>query len=173
MAGRHDRRRQQTMIALDLAVGALARQAVRAAEFLRAEKLRSVQGDQGPSAQPAERLPHRRLGQQRFQAFEAGLQQRGIRLVEKIADVIVGGNAADGEQGLAVGAAVTFLHRALVGQKRRALHEEHSKRRQTEIGSRNVAASPLARVGKSGADGLQFEKERWQELHPNPESDFC
>ena len=66
-----------------------------------------------------------------------------------------------------------FLHRALVGQKRRALHEEHSKRRQTEIGGRNVAASPLARVGKSGADGLQFEKQGWQELHPNPKSAFA
>ena len=34
-------------------------------------------------------------------------------------------------------------------------------------------SSPLAQVGKSGADGLQFEKERWQETHPNRESDFC
>ena len=30
-------------------------------------------------------------------------------------------------------------------------------------------SSPLAQVGKSGADGLQFEKERWQETHPNRE----
>ena len=104
-------------MALGLAVGALARQAVRASEFLRAEKLRSAPGDQGPSAHRAEGLPHRRLGQQRFQAFEAGLQQRGVRLVQNVADVIVGGNAADGEQGLAVATAMTFLHRALVGQK--------------------------------------------------------
>ena len=144
------------MIALGLAVGALARQAVRAAEFLRAEELRSVQGDQGPSAQPAEGLPHRRLAQQRLHTFETGLQERGVRLVQKVADVIVGGNSADAEQRPAIGAAVAFLHRALVGQKRRALHEEHRKRRQTEIGGRNVAASPLAPVGKSRTNRLQF-----------------
>src|SRR5277367_3604724 len=115
VAGRHDRRRQHRMVALGLAVGALARQAVRAAEFLRAEELRSVQGDLGPSAQPAEGLPHRRLAQQRLHTFEAGLQQRGVRLVQKIADVIVGGNSADAEQRPAIGAAVAFLHRALVG----------------------------------------------------------
>src|ERR1700722_7570715 len=114
VAGRHDRRRQHRMIALGLAVGALARQAVRAAEFLRAEELRSVQGDQSPSAQPAEGLPHRRLAQQRLHTFETGLQQRGVRLVQKVADVIVGGNSADAEQRPAIGAAVAFLHRALV-----------------------------------------------------------
>src|SRR5208282_516222 len=66
MARRHHRRRQQTVIALDFSVGALARQTMWTAEFLRAEILRSVPGDQGPSAQSAESLPHRRLGQQRF-----------------------------------------------------------------------------------------------------------
>src|SRR5271156_6116473 len=66
----------------------------------------------------------------------------------------VGGNPADAEQRLAVGAAVAFLHRALVGQKRRALHEEHREGRKTEIGGRNVAAPPLARVGKSRTDDL-------------------
>jgi hypothetical protein len=126
-----------------------------------------------PSAQPPEGLPHRRLTQQRLHAFETGLQQRGVRLVEKIADVIVGGNTADAEQGLAVGAAMAFLEAALIGQKRRALHEEHRERRKTEIGGRNVAGPPLAQVGKSRADGLQLGEKRWQEQHPNPESDFC
>jgi hypothetical protein len=86
---------------------------VRAAEFLRAEKRFRPQGDQGPSAQPAEGLPHRRLGQQRFQAFETGLQQRGVRLVQKVADVIAGENSADAEQRLAIGAALAFPQRAL------------------------------------------------------------
>src|SRR5208337_3141283 len=45
MAERHHRRRQHGMIALGLAVGALARQTVRATELLRAEDLRPVPGD--------------------------------------------------------------------------------------------------------------------------------
>ena len=168
MAGRHDRRRQHRMIALGLAVGALARQTVRATELLRAEELRSVPGDQGPSAQPAEGLPHRRLAKQRLHAFETRLQQRGVRLVQKVADVIVGGNPADAEQRLAVGAAVAFLHRALIGQKRRALHEEHRERRKTEIGGRDVAAPPLAWVAESRADVRAIRREGMPRVASQP-----
>src|SRR5260370_41021980 len=103
------------MIALGLAVGALARQAVRAAEFLRAEELRSVQGDQSPSAQPAEGLLHRRLAQQRLHTFETGLQQRGDILVQKVADVIVGGDSDDAEQRPAIRSPVTYRPPSLVG----------------------------------------------------------
>ena len=60
--------------------------------------------------------PHGGLGQQRLHALETGLQQRGVRLVERNADIIVGGNSADAEQGLAVGAALSLLQRALKGQ---------------------------------------------------------
>ena len=108
---------------------------MRASEFLRAEKRFRPQGDQGPSAQPAERLPHRRLGRQRFQRSKKGCSSA---LVQR--------------------AALAFLQRVLIGQKRRALHEEHSQCRYAEIGDRNVAASPLARVGKSRADARQAER---------------
>ena len=57
MAGRHDGGRQQAMIALGVAVGALAGQTIRAGELLRAEILRSIPGDVVSSARRAEGLP--------------------------------------------------------------------------------------------------------------------
>ena len=54
----------------DLTVGALKS----GSAGIRVSASRTVrpQGDQGPSAQPAERLPHRRLGRQRFQRSKKG-----------------------------------------------------------------------------------------------------
>ena len=134
---------------------------------------RSVPGDQGSAAQPTEGLPHGRLGQQRLHAFETGLQKRGVGLVQHVADIIVGGNSADAEQGLGVGAALALLQRALKGQKRRTLHEKHRESRKAEVRDLDIAATPLSRVGKSRANGLQAGQKGGQELHPNPESDFC
>ena len=99
------------MIVIFFAVGALAGETVRTAELLRAEILRPIPGDQGSAAEPTERLPHGRLGQQPLHAFETGLQKRGVGLVQPVANVIVGGNSADTEQRLTVGAAMTLLQR--------------------------------------------------------------
>src|SRR5271163_1438280 len=101
MAGGDRGRSQQGMIVLDPAVGALAREAMRAAELLRAKILGSVPGDQGSAAQPAEGLAQGRLGEQVLHALETGSQQRRIGQIEHVADVIVGGDR-DPEQGLAV-----------------------------------------------------------------------
>ena len=173
MARRHDSGRQQAMIVIFFAVGALAGETVRTAELLRAEILRPIPGDQGSAAEPTESLTHGRLRQHRLHAFETGLQKRGVGLVQPVANVIVGGNSADTEQRLTVGAALALLQRALIGQKRSALHEKHRERRKTEIGDLDIAATPLSRVGKSRTNGLQAANEGGQELHPNPESEFC
>ena len=77
MAGRHDRGRQHGMIVLGLAVGALARQAVRAAELLRAEILGPVPGDEGSAAQPAEGLPHGGFEQQFSMRSKQGASKAG------------------------------------------------------------------------------------------------
>ena len=97
MAGRHGRRRQHGMIRLRLAVGTLAREAMRAAYFLRAKIFGSVPGDEGSAAQSCKGLAHGRLGEQRFQPLETGREQRRIGLVQHVADVIVGGNFLDPE----------------------------------------------------------------------------
>jgi len=74
---------------------------------------------------------------------------------------IVAGNSADPEQGLAVGAAMPLLQPALVGEKRRALREEHRERRQPEIGDVDIAGAPLAEVRKSRASIRRAGKEGW------------
>ncbi len=66
-----------------------------------------------------------------------------------------------------------LLEGALLGLKRRALHEKHRERRKAEVGNLDIAATPFSRVGKSRANGLQAGEEGRQQLHPNPESDFC
>jgi hypothetical protein len=101
------------MIVLDLAVGALAREAMRAAELLRAKILGSVPGDQGSAAQPAEGLAQTRVGEQLLDARKAGAQQHRIGRVKHVADVVVGRDFLDPEQGLAVRPPMAFLQGAL------------------------------------------------------------
>ena len=102
VAGRDDCRRQHGVIRLDLAVGAPAREAMRAAELLRAKELGSIPGDERSATQSAKGLAQRRLDQQSFQTLEAGREQRRVRFVEHVADVIVGRNFLDAEQALAI-----------------------------------------------------------------------
>jgi hypothetical protein len=80
---------------------------------LRAKILGSVPGDQGSAAQPAEGLAQGRLGEQVLHALETGSQQRRIGQIEHVADVIVGGDFRDPEQGLAVRPPLAFLKAAL------------------------------------------------------------
>ena len=67
-----NRRAQQGMIALDLAVATLARLAMRAGDLLAAEILGPVEGDERSVAEPAERLAHRGLKEQLLRALKAG-----------------------------------------------------------------------------------------------------
>ena len=122
MARRDDRRRQHGVIRLNLAVGAFARQAVRAAELLRAKRTRFHPKRRAFYPQSAEGLAQWRLGQQSFQTFETGGEQRRVRFVEHVADVIVGRNFLDAEQALAIRPAMAFLQSALnrTGKKRSA-----------------------------------------------------
>ena len=172
MAGGDRGRRQQGMIVLDPAVGASAREAMRATELLRAKILGSVPGDQGSAAQPAEGLAQGRLGEQVLHALETGSQQRRIGQIEHVADVIVGGDFRDPEQGLAVRPPLAFLKGALERQKRRALHEKQGEGRHTEIRHRDIAAPPLPGVRESRAHRAQTSQKGCQKLHPNGESIF-
>ena len=166
MAGRDDRCCQHGVIRLNLAVGALAREAIWAAKLLRAKELGSIPGEERSTTQSAKSLAHRRLGQQSFQTPEAGCEQRRVGFVEHVADAIVGRYFLDAEQALAIRPALAFLQSALKGQERSALHEKHRKGRQAEICHRNIAAAPLTRIRKGGANRLQTRQKGWQQLHP-------
>jgi hypothetical protein len=89
MPGRHDGRRQQSVIVLELAVGAFARQTMRATKLLRTEILGPIPGYERSIAEPAKNLAPWRLGEPSLQANKAGRQPRGIGRVEPVADVIV------------------------------------------------------------------------------------
>ena len=172
MSRRDHGRSQHRMIAFDLAVAALARLAVRAGDLLAAEILAPVEGDQRSAAKPTERLAHRRFEQQLLHPFKARREQSRLHAVEHVPDIIVGGDFLDPEQGLAVRAPLALLQRPLKGQERRALHEEHGERRQTEIGYGDIAAPPLAGVRERSANRLQVGEQRRQNLHPQRKSCF-
>src|SRR5208337_3567829 len=104
-------------IALDLAVAAFARLAMRAVVQIIAETLGLVEGDECCAAEPAERLAHTGLDQQLLDALEAGREQSRVRAVEHVPDVIVGRDFLNSEQGLAVRPSLAPLQRPLEGQK--------------------------------------------------------
>src|SRR5580692_586987 len=167
MAGRDRRRGEQGVVALHLAAGAFSPQAMRTAELLRAEILGAVPGDQDTVAKSGEVLAQRCRREQLLNALEARLQQRRIGGVEHVADVIVGGDFPDSEQGLAVRAPMAFLQGALEREKRGALHEKQRKRRKSDVRYRDVAAASLPGVRKACAHRAQSRKKGRQKLHPN------
>src|SRR4029077_6473853 len=167
MAGRDRRRGEQGVVALHLAAGAFSSQAMWTAELLRAEILGAVPGDQDSVAKPGEVLAQRCRREQLLHALETRLQQRRIGGVEHVADVIVGGDFPDSEQGLAVRAPMAFLQSALEREKRGALHEKQRKRRKSEVRYRDVAAASLPGVRKACAHHAQSTKKGRQKLHPN------
>ncbi len=107
VAGRHDRRRQRAIIVLGLPVGALADETIRAAELLRAEILRPVPGDQDFAAQPTER-PAASADRPAASPCVRNRAGEAQARPQPIADIVVGRNSADPEQGLAVGATWPF-----------------------------------------------------------------
>ena len=58
----------------------------------------------------------------------------GFNRIERLADVIVGGDALDLEQGTGVVATARLLHVLLETQERRALGEEDREGRQRDVG---------------------------------------
>ena len=108
----HNRASQHGMVAFGLAVGALARQALRAAELLRAEVFRAVERDQHAAAELLERQQPAMPAQRAQDFIEGGLQVRGMHRVEHGADVVVGGHGRHAELAVAVRNLPPFLQRA-------------------------------------------------------------
>ncbi len=170
VAGRDDGRGQHGMVALDLAVGALAGQTVRAAKLLRAEIFGSVQGDQRASAEALERRHAAVIAQGRDGLIERALQMRRVNRIEHRADVIVGRDLGHAEQSLAVGGLAAFVERPLIGQKRLRLHEKQRKRRQADV-RHGVDARILPLVGKGGANIFQSGQKTLENQHLDLESE--
>jgi len=102
----------------------LARQALRAAELLRAEVFRAVERDQHAPAKPRKRRQAALPVQRVEDLVEDRLQVRRMHRVEHRPDVVDGRNRGHAEQGPAVRRRAPLLQAALVGQERLRLHEE-------------------------------------------------
>jgi hypothetical protein len=170
VAGGDDGGRQHRMVALDLAVGALARLTVRAAELLRAEIFGSIERDQRASAQALESLHAAVVAQRRHRGIENALQMIGMHRIEHRADMIVGWDLRHPEQRLAIGGLLAFLERLLMRKERLRLHEEQRKRRKSNVRHR-IAALALPLVGKGGARIFQAANQMVEDYHPDLESE--
>src|SRR3954466_1500889 len=91
--------------------------------------------------------------------------------IEHVADVVVGGNAADAEQGLAVRAAVAGLKLALMIQEGRALGEEHRQGGQADVGHGILAVGSRALVREPLTAAPHDAQQAVEHLHPDLESD--
>ena len=101
------------------------------------------------------------------------LFRSGRGAVEHVADVGVGWDFRDAEQGLAVGASVAFVQPALVGEERGAAHEEHRERRQSDVGHRvgETARRLLAPIGQAGAGRSEVANQGFEDAHAASESE--
>jgi hypothetical protein len=149
MARRHQRRRHQGMEVFGRATTALARRAAGTMQLRRAEIFGAVERDQHVMPQPTEGgepVPA-------LQDFDRMRKQRleGLRpyRVQHISNMVVARNLRHRKQRLAVRAAmpVPVRQMPLMCQERRALHEEHRKRRHADIGHDVMAVltAPLVR----------------------------
>ena len=143
------------------AAAALARRAARTMQLGGAVIFGAVERDQHVIAQPAEgREPAASL-----QHFEPAGKQRMEALrfhrVQHIPNMVVARNPLHPKQRLAVRATmpVPVRQMPLMGQERRALHEEHRKRRHADIGHEvlNVFPAPLVRQTRTGLPKCRYE----------------
>ena len=120
MPGRHYGCGQHCMEILDFVLPAFAMRAVRAMGLPRAMVLGAVQA--AGLAQFGDDIGENRVEMRWFDRIEHG------------ADPNVAGNFVHSEQRVAVGTALGCFQMALMGQERRALHEEGCERGEREVG---------------------------------------
>ena len=88
------------------------------------------------------------------EGVEAGREERvkgiGGAAVEQGADAVVGRDALDAEQRLAVGASLLFLHAALEGEEGRVLHEEGGEGAASGIGDGVALVEAAPGIGECG-----------------------
>jgi len=149
VARRDDGRRQNGVVKFGLSIRALARQAMRTTELVRTEIFGSVQGDQRAAAKALELVHAALLPQRLNHLIERGLQMRRMNRVEHRPDVSVRRNFRHAEQCMAIGGLASFFERALVGQERLRLRENHETADRPMSVIVYVASSPFRLPGKA------------------------
>jgi len=153
MPRRHQRRRHHAMEIFDLAAAALARRATRTMKLGRAVIFRAVEGDQHVMAEPAERSEPAAALQQVKRRDQWRMKTFRRNPIQHVPNVIIARDLGHPEQRLAIRSPMPRPLRQvpLMGEKRRALHEEHRKRRHADIRHRVLAVLATASVRQSGA----------------------
>ena len=139
------------MIELLATIAPLAPRAVGAGDLERAMVLGPIQGDQNTPVKALE-IPKTSARLKRFERVrEHPIKGHRRHWIKHVADVIVRRDLLHAEQARAIRALPPTLKRSLMGQKRRALHEENRKRRKTDIRHRvlTIATSPLVLKGRA------------------------
>ena len=138
-----------------------------------AERWYSVPSSAISRCEPSRWKARFRLGalERRNRRGERRKEVIGRHRIEHVADVVVGGNAADAEQGLAVRAAVAGLKLALMIQEGRALSEEHRQGGQADVGHGILAVGSRALVREPLTAAPHDAQQAVEHLHPDLESD--
>jgi hypothetical protein len=89
---------------------------------------------------------------------------------QHLADVVVARDRRQAEQGVGVRAPARRRHGALVGEKGRALHEEHRERRERDIRHAIAAVAPGALVRQPAAALAQRRDMAFEPFHTQLES---
>ena len=133
--------------------------------------LGAVERDQQVRTKPLEGLDPAGALERRNRLPEGRKQVIGRDRIERVADVIVGRDAGDPEQGLAVRAAVAGLELALMIQEGGALREEHRKGGAADIGHGVSAVAAPAPVRELLTAAPHAAEQAVEHLHAKVESD--
>src|SRR5258706_4544664 len=148
MPRRPQRRRPYAMKIFDLAAAALAYRATRTMKLGREVISRAVEGDQPVMAEPAKRSEPAAALQQVKRRDQWRMKTFRRNPIQHVPNVIIARDFGHPEQRLAIRSPMPrpLRQMPLMGEKRRALHEEHRKRRHADIRHRVLAALTTAPV---------------------------
>jgi hypothetical protein len=104
--------------------------------------------------------------------LERRMEQRRLDRIKHGADVVVARDVDHLEQRMAIRAALAFEQLALMGEKRRALHEEDREGPHPDVRHGELAVAPAPFVRQAGADAAHGRDERFKQFHAMVESVF-
>jgi hypothetical protein len=149
VSGLHQRRRQHAMVIFRTALASDSHRAMLTMDLPRAVVFGAVKRDQHVSGGAAEHVATAADPPELLDGFgKCRMQQCRGGWIEHVADVIVAADFGDAAQAGAVGAAMTLLEVALMGQERRALHEEHREGRHSDVTRAITRVHPRTPVRK-------------------------
>ena len=161
VAGADDDRRDRAVKMRDLAVGVRDAGTVGAVDIFGGggKVPRRIQRDEPGVLHRAHGRQHTQFIKGPVEIIEQFHQMLRRDRVERLADVIVGGDACDSEEGAGVIAAAGLFHVPLETQERGTLGEEDREGGQGDVGHGELSVVPRARVRQRAGHGAQAGDE--------------